>query len=120
MFDVVASSAFKIDRSSVEINENSSLVYVVQKAGSDAKFIVSQQALPQVVKEDSQFQQFLTETDKFASMDSKIGKAYFTRPANIGTDISIVVKNDTTLLFIRGPGTTSEEDWSDLLAHLTL
>lgn len=120
VFDLAVSPTFKVDRSSVEINENNSLVYIVKKVGSEAKFIVSQQALPQVVKEDAQFQQFLAETDKFASMESKIGKAYFTRPANIGTDISLVVKNETTLLFIRGPGTTTEEDWSSLLAHLTL
>lgn len=118
VYDLAVSSQYKIDKNTVEINENGSVVYIVYQQDNNARFVVSQQAIPDVIKEDSQYQQFLLETDKFASMESKIGKAYFTRPANIGTDISIVVKTGTTLMFIRGPGTTSEQDWSNLLAHL--
>ncbi len=119
VYDVVANALFKVDKKSVELNENNSLVYIVYQNDNNARFVVSQQAVPDVIKDDAQYQQFLLETDKFASMDSKIGKAYFTRPANIGSDISIVVKTDSTLMFIRGPGTTSEQDWSNLLAYLS-
>jgi hypothetical protein len=118
VYDIVANASFKVDRKSVELSENNSLVYIVYQNDNNARFVVSQQAVPDVIKEDAQFQQFLLETDKFASMESKMGKAYFTRPANIGTDISVIIKTDTTLLFIRGPGTTSEQDWSNLLAYL--
>ncbi len=119
VYDVVANALFKVDKKSVELSENNSLVYIVYQKDNNARFVVSQQAVPDVIKDDAQYQQFLLETDKFASMDSKIGKAYFTRPANIGSDISIVVKTDSTLMFIRGPGTTSEQDWSNLLAYLS-
>lgn len=119
VYDLVANASFKVDRKSVELSENNSVVYIVYQTDNNARFVVSQQAVPDVIKEDAQFQQFLLETDKFASMDSKMGKAYFTRPANIGSDISVIVKTDTTLLFVRGPGTTSEQDWSNLLAYLT-
>jgi len=118
IYDVIANSLFTVDKGTVEINSSGSLVYIIYQKDNNAKFVVSQQAVPAIVKEDPQYQQFLADTDKFASFDSPIGKAYFTKPANIGNDISVVVKTDSTLMFIRGDGTTSEESWMNLLAYL--
>lgn len=118
VYDLVANSLFTIDKKTVEINSSGSLVYIVYQKDNNARFVVSQQSVPVIVKEDSQYQQFLADTDKFASFDSAIGKAYFTRPANIGTDISVVVRNENTLMFIRGDGATSEQSWMNLLSYL--
>jgi hypothetical protein len=120
VYEVVNNPTFKVDRSTVAKGANDSLVYVAEQRGSDAKFIISQQAVPEVLKADAQFSSFLSQTDKFATLDTKIGKAYFTKPANIGDDISVVVKTNTTLLFIRGSGATSEDKWAALLASLAV
>lgn len=120
LYEVASNPKFKVDRDSVEFSENDSVVYFVYQKDNKAKFIISQQALPEVIKGDAQYQQFLNETDKYASMETKIGKAYFTKPANIGNDVSVVVKTETTLMFIRGPGDTSEQDWASLMATLIM
>ena len=120
VYDVALNGKFKVDRSTVEVGQNNNIVYAVKQQDNSAKFVVSQQAIPDVIKGDAQFQQFLAETDSYAVMDTSIGKAYFTKPANIGSDISVVVRTETTLMFIRGPGDTTEENWSSLLASLKM
>ena len=117
-YDVVTNPTFKLDKNSVTLASGGNLVYFVDNAATKAHFVVSQQKIPSLVQSDADYQQFLTDFDKYAEVDSKIGKAYFTRPANIGSDISVVVKTATTLLFIRGPGTTSDVDWTSLLGYL--
>ena len=118
VYELASNSLFYVDKKSVEINSSGSLVYIVYQRDTNARFVVSQQALPDIVKDDLQYQQFLTDTDKFASFDSTIGKVYFTRPANIGDDISAVLKSDKSLMFIRASGSTSEQTWMNLLNYL--
>ncbi len=119
VYELLNNTAFTVDKSSISKGANDSLVYVAQQKDNKAQFIISQQAVPEALKVDSQYLEFLGQTDKFASMDTKIGKAYFTKPANIGEDISVVVKTNNTLIFIRGNGTTAEEKWALLLSLFT-
>lgn len=118
VYELASNNLFYVDKNSVEINSNGSLVYIVYQRENNARFVVSQQLLPEIVKDDAQYQQFLIDTDKFASFDSSIGKIYFTRPGNIGDDISAVLKTDQSLMFIRASGTTSEQTWMNLLNYL--
>lgn len=120
VYDFASASPFKLDKKSVQIDSHGNLVYFIDNPVSKAHFVVSEQKIPDVVKSDADFQQFLADFDKYAETDSRIGKAYFTHPANIGSDISVVVKTNTTLIFIRGPGTTSEGDWTKLLNHFVV
>jgi hypothetical protein len=116
VYELLNNTAFTVDKSSISKGANDSLVYVAEQKDNKAQFIISQQAVPEALKVDSQYTDFLSQTDKFASMDTKIGKAYFTKPANIGEDISVVVKTKDTLIFIRGNGATAEEKWAYLLS----
>lgn len=120
VYQLRPSSVFAVQRGSVEFNENSSLVYKVKDTSTSNDFVFSQQKLPKVVEDDSNYQQFLTQSDKFASFDTHLGKAYFTKPEGIGSDVSIVLKSDKTILFIRGSGNTSEQAWSQLIGSLKL
>lgn len=120
IYEVVNNNSFFVDKKTVTTGENSSIVYVAEQKDNNSKFIISQQAVPEILAADEQYQSFLTQTDKFASLDSKIGKAYFTKPTNIGDDISVVLKTDSTLLFIRGSGATSEEKWAQLISLLSV
>jgi hypothetical protein len=118
LYDLVPNDNFKLDVKSVEYASAGNLVFFVDNPHTKAHFVISEQKIPDVVKNEADYQQFLAEYDKYAEFDSKIGKAYFTRPANIGSDISVVVKTNTTLIFIRGPGTTTDEDWTKLIGYM--
>jgi len=96
------------------------LVYKVKDTATDGNFVFSQQKLPDIVKGDDNYQQFLTQTEKFASFETPLGKAYLTRPQGIGSDVSVVLKTDSTLLFIRGNGETSEQTWAQLVGSLKI
>ena len=120
VFQLQPTNAFAVDRKSVEINENESLVYKVKDTATDGNFVFSQQKLPDIVKGDDNYQQFLTQTEKFASFETPLGKAYLTRPQGIGSDVSVVLKTDSTLLFIRGNGETSEQTWAQLVGSLKI
>lgn len=119
VYELLNNTAFTVDKSTISQGANDSLVYVAQQKDNKAQFVVSQQAVPESLKVDSQYLEFLSQTDKFASLDTKIGKAYFTKPANIGEDISVVVKTNDTLIFIRGNGATAEDKWAQLLSLLS-
>ncbi len=103
--------AFELVKGSVTKGENGSIVFNILSRSDGNRFIVSQQKVPDIIKEDTQYMQFLEQVDKFAVFDIQNGKAYLTKPANIGDDVTCVVKTATTLLFIRGPGTTPEAQW---------
>jgi hypothetical protein len=118
LFAPVTNSLFTVNKGSVKNGDNGSIVYNMHNTKTKAYYIVSQQKLPDVVKDDAQYMQFLGQIDKFADFSSTIGKAYLTKPANTGDDVTVVVKNNTTLMFIRGTGTTTEEEWSALLAYM--
>ena len=120
IYELANNNSYKIDKGSVTKGENNSLVFVAEQTDTKDKYIVSQQAIPEILKTDAQYMDFLSQTDKYASLESRIGKAYFTKPANIGDDISVVVKTDSTLLFVRGNGATTEDQWSQLVSLLTL
>lgn len=120
VYEMLNNNSFAVDKKTVARGENNSLVYIAEEKDNNSKFIISQQAIPEVLKTDAQYQDFLAQTDKFASLDSKMGKAYFTKPTNIGDDISVVVRTDSTLLFIRGSGATSEEKWTQLISLLNV
>ena len=118
VYEVAPNSTFVVDRTSVNIAKEGNLVFFVDNKETKGHFIISEQKIPDVVKSDADYQQFLAGFDKYAEFKSAIGTAYFTRPANIGSDVSVVVKTSSTLLFIRGPGATSEADWTQLLSYL--
>lgn len=120
VYQIQPNTTFAVDRKSVEINENNSLVYKVKDTTKSSDFVFSQQQTPEVVKSDENYQDFLNQTDKFASLETPLGKAYLTKPQGIGTDVSVVLRSGTTLLFIRGPGDTSEQTWSELVSLLKL
>ena len=120
VYQLQPSNTYVVDRKSVQINENNSLVYKVKDEASGKDFVFSQQSVPDVVKEDQNYQEFLAQTDKYASFDSHLGKVYLTKPQGIGSDVSVVLKSDNTLLFIRGSGDTPEKTWTDLVARLKM
>jgi hypothetical protein len=120
VYAITPNKSFTLDKKSVQLTDQGNLVYFVDAPSTKAHYVISQQKTPDVVANDADYMQFLTDSDKYAAVDSKLGKAYFTRPANIGSDISVVVKSTGTLLFIRGPGTTSDEDWTSLLASFVV
>lgn len=112
-----SNAVFSVDKKSAAIDGANSFVFVLHEKKTSARFVISQQKIPDIVKEEAQYQQFLGDSDKYADFNSPIGKAYFTKPGSIGTDVSVVVKTPTTLLFIRGPGETSEQTWTSLLSY---
>ncbi len=117
-YDFVKNGTFTLDKDSVQIDSQGNLIYFVDQNSNKAHFIISQQKIPDIVKNEANYKQFLADFDKYAETDTPIGKAYFTHPANIGSDVSAVIKTETTLLFIRGPGATSEKDWLEVLGSL--
>lgn len=118
LYYMVKNTNFSLDAGSVTVNESNSFVFIVHEKKTSQKFIISQQRIPEIVKDEAQYQQFLVDSDKYASFDSTIGKAYFTKPISIEYDVSIVVKTTATLLFIRGPGDASEDTWTQLVSYL--
>ena len=120
VYQIQPNNTFAVDRGSVEFNENNSLVYKVKDTTKSNDYIFSQQQTPEVIDDDNRYQEFLNQSDKFASLETPLGKAYLIKPQGIGTDVSVVIRSDTTLLFIRGPGDTSEQTWSQLVRLLKL
>lgn len=120
IYYMVPNAAFRVEKGSVSVNEAGSFVFITYENRTGNKYVISQQKTPNLFNEDAQYQVFLKDNDKYADFDSAIGKAYLTKPSNLGTDISIVVKTNTTLMFIRGPGATSEQTWQGLIAYLKL
>ena len=116
----VNNEIFTADPTSVQKGDNESVVYNLNHKVSGERYIVSQQKSPDLVKDDGQFMLFLAQIDKFASFDSVLGKTYLTKPADTGDDVTLVIKTDSTLIFIRGPGTTPDESWVQLLSVLKI
>ena len=118
VYEMAPNPTFKVDKKSVQLAAEGNLVFFVDNPANKAHFVINQQSIPEIAKDDKDYQQLLSDYDKYADTNAPIGKAYFTRPPGIGTDISVFIKTEKTLVIIRGPGTTSDTDWTSLLTTL--
>lgn len=116
IYDIQANPRFVVDKSSLQLTAEGNVVYFVNDSTAKDHYIFSQQKIPVAYADGTAYQAFLSANDKYADSDTKVGKAYFTRPANIGSDVLVVIKTTTSMILIRGPGATSDENWAALLA----